>query len=68
MVSDTPPGDHLPIDHLSLEEAHVDREQVEVCIGELRQVVGDDMARDDLYRAAVAADCNTNRALNFIFQ
>ena len=44
-----------------------DVERLETCIGTLRDVVGADMPYAELRRAALAADCDSNRALNYIF-
>ncbi|KAL9955418.1 hypothetical protein ACROYT_G036744 [Oculina patagonica] len=41
--------------------------QVERCIEQLRDVLGDDVPRRELVRVTLAADCDPNRALNFYF-
>ena len=41
--------------------------QIERCIEQLRDVLGDDVPRRELVRVTLAADCDPNRALNFYF-
>ena len=41
--------------------------QVERCFEVLRGVLGDAVPRRELVRVTVAADCDSNRALNFYF-
>ena len=41
--------------------------QVERCIEQLRDVLGDAVPRRELVRVTLAADCDPNRALNFYF-
>ena len=41
--------------------------QVERCIETLRGILGDTVPRRELLRVTLAADCDTNRALNFYF-
>ena len=41
--------------------------QVERCIEQLRDVLGDGVPRRELVRVTLAADCDPNRALNFYF-
>ena len=41
--------------------------QVERCIQQLRDVLGDAVPRRELVRVTLAADCDPNRALNFYF-
>ena len=41
--------------------------QVEHCIETLRGILGDTVPRRELLRVTLAADCDTNRALNFYF-
>ena len=41
--------------------------QVERCIEQLRDVLGDAVPRRELVRVTLAADCDSNRALNFYF-
>ncbi|XP_074647658.1 uncharacterized protein LOC141903440 isoform X2 [Tubulanus polymorphus] len=44
-----------------------DSTRLETCISALRDIVGDDVPRDELVNIALAADYDTNRALNFFF-
>ena len=41
--------------------------QIERCIEQLRDVLGDAVPRRELVRVTLAADCDPNRALNFYF-
>lgn len=41
--------------------------QIERCIEQLRDVLGDGVPRRELVRVTLAADCDPNRALNFYF-
>ena len=41
--------------------------QIERCIEQLRDVLGDTVPRRELVRVTLAADCDPNRALNFYF-
>lgn len=41
--------------------------QVERCIEQLRDILGDTVPRRELVRVTLAADCDPNRALNFYF-
>jgi hypothetical protein len=40
---------------------------VEMCVSELRAILGDEVPHDTLLRIASAADYDVNRALNFYF-
>lgn len=44
-----------------------DSERLESCVAQLRDIVGEDYPREELLQVALAADCDTNRALNYIF-
>ena len=44
-----------------------DGSRLDDCISQLRDIVGDDVPRDELIRVALAADFDSNRALNFFF-
>ncbi|XP_077980159.1 uncharacterized protein LOC144435438 [Glandiceps talaboti] len=42
-------------------------EELNTCIMQLRDIVGDDVPREELVRVSLAADYDVNRALNFFF-
>ena len=44
-----------------------DSSQVTSCVETIQDIVGDTIPHDELVRAALAADCDANRALNFLF-
>ena len=47
--------------------SHSNRERLEECIRNLREVLGDSVSRSELVRMTVAADYDVNRAVNFHF-
>lgn len=53
----------------SLEELPLtqDSAQLEVCVEQLRDVVGEAVPREALVQVSLAADYDVNRALNFFF-
>ncbi|XP_070579796.1 uncharacterized protein [Ptychodera flava] len=42
-------------------------EELDTCIMQLRDIVGDEVPREELVRVSLAADYDVNRALNFFF-
>ena len=44
-----------------------DSSQLQDCVETLQDIVGDTISHDALVRAALAADCDANRAMNFLF-
>lgn len=44
-----------------------DSAQLEVCVEQLRDVVGEAVPREALVQVSLAADYDVNRALNFFF-
>lgn len=44
-----------------------DSTQLQDCVEAIQDIVGDTIPHDELVRAALAADCDANRALNFLF-
>nr|XP_006812478.1 PREDICTED: uncharacterized protein LOC102800456 [Saccoglossus kowalevskii] len=51
------------IDVAMTENSH----ELNTCISQLRDIVGDDVPREELVRVSLAADYDVNRALNFFF-
>lgn len=51
--------EELPLTH--------DSAQLEVCVEQLRDVVGEAVPREALVQVSLAADYDVNRALNFFF-
>ena len=53
----------------SLEDLHYveDTERLQTCLAQLRDIVGDEYPQEELAQVALAADCDTNRALNYLF-
>lgn len=64
MSQEGPPSDSSSLEELSLTH---DSAQLEACVAQLRDIVGDNVCREDLVRFSLAADYDVNRALNFIF-
>ncbi|KAG8181650.1 hypothetical protein JTE90_017008 [Oedothorax gibbosus] len=56
-------------DSSSLEDLPLtqDSAQLEACVAQLRDIVGDAVPREELVRVSLAADYDANRALNFFF-
>ncbi|GIY25110.1 BTB domain-containing protein [Caerostris darwini] len=56
-------------DSSSLEDLPLtqDSAQLEACVAQLRDIVGESVPRDELVRVSLAADYDVNRALNFFF-
>ena len=62
-------SDHSTDDSSDVDDDEMPRgnSQVERCIEQLRDVLGDAVPRRELVRVTLAADCDPNRALNFYF-
>ncbi|XP_035226622.1 uncharacterized protein LOC118198952 [Stegodyphus dumicola] len=58
-ASDCSSLEDLPLTH--------DSAQLEACVAQLRDIVGETVAREELIRVSLAADYDVNRALNFFF-
>lgn len=58
-----------PSDSSSLEDLPLtqDSTQLEACIVQLREILGDGVPQEELVRVSLAADYDINRALNFFF-
>ncbi|CAL1278747.1 unnamed protein product [Larinioides sclopetarius] len=56
-------------DSSSLEDLPLtqDSAQLEACVAQLRDIVGESVPREELVRVSLAADYDVNRALNFFF-
>ena len=56
---------------MSEEDLHMvvenDQQQLSECISALRDIVGEDVPREELVRVALAADYDVNRAVNYFF-
>ncbi|XP_054724628.1 uncharacterized protein LOC129234620 [Uloborus diversus] len=57
--SDSSSLEDLPLTH--------DSAQLEACVAQLRDIVGETVAHEELIRVSLAADYDINRALNFFF-
>ena len=44
-----------------------DSNQLTSCVEIIKGIVGDTIPHEELVQAALAADCDANRALNFLF-
>jgi hypothetical protein len=54
---------------MSEEDLHMveNEEQLNQCLEQLRDIVGNDVPREELVRVALAADYDVNRAVNYFF-
>ncbi|XP_013783752.1 uncharacterized protein LOC106467912 [Limulus polyphemus] len=58
-TSDSSSVEELPLTH--------DSAQLEACVAQLRDIVGESVPQEQLVRISLAADYDVNRALNFFF-